>query len=139
LNALRASRDHLLLVTDLADRYGASGTIGLALIERGAHAWKVMLLIVSCRVISRGVGRILLGHILRSAKQAGVRLLAEFVPNNRNRMMYITYKFNGFVEVSEQDGVIVLEHPLDTMHPLPPYITVNAPDEPYSTTSIAVV
>jgi FkbH-like protein len=129
LHALLHSHNHLLLVAELTDRYGTSGTIGLALIERGADDWLVKLLITSCRVISRGVGGIMLGHILRSAKNAGARLRVEFVPNSHNRIMYVTYKFNDFFEVSEQGGVIVLEHPLDTIRPLPPYITVNVPDE----------
>lgn len=127
LNAFLHSPHYLLLIAELADRYGTSGAIGLALIEGGADDWLLKLLITSCRVISRGVGGIMLGHILRRAKDAGVRLRAEFVPNDRNRMMYLTYKFNHFFEVGAQGDVVVLEHTLDTIRPFPPYITVDVP------------
>jgi FkbH-like protein len=128
LHALLNSRDHLVLVAELEDRYGKSGTIGLALIERGPDCWLVKLLIMSCRVVSRGIGGIMLSHILHSAKQSGVTLRALFVANDRNRMMYVTYKFNGFVEVGEQDGSTVLEHPLESIRPFPAHVTVRLPD-----------
>lgn len=54
---------------------------------------------MSCRVISRGVGQVLLSHIMRLGRHASVTLEAEFVPNGRNRMMYVTYKFAGFGQI----------------------------------------
>jgi FkbH-like protein len=124
LRALIHSPDHLVLVADLEDRYGASGTIGLALIERSVDIWLLTLFITSCRVMSRGVGSIMLTQILQSARDCGVRLRAEFVPTSRNRIMYVTYKFNGFVEVGERAGTILLEHPLDAIRSAPAYVTV---------------
>ena len=35
------------------------------------------------------------------AKDAGVRLLADMIMNDRNRMMYMTYKFNHFSEIGQ--------------------------------------
>jgi len=58
----------------------------------------VRLLLMSCRVMSRGVGSVLINHLRRLARDAGVPLTAEFVKTGRNRMMYATYKFNGFSE-----------------------------------------
>jgi predicted enzyme involved in methoxymalonyl-ACP biosynthesis len=55
------------------------------------EVWTVKLLLMSCRVMSKGVGMIMLHHILRQAKEAGVKLRAEFVSNDRNRQMLITY------------------------------------------------
>ncbi|WP_433364811.1 HAD-IIIC family phosphatase [Streptosporangium sp. CA-115845] len=125
LNDLRDSPDHLLLVAELEDRYGTSGTIGLALIERGSDTWLVKLLVMSCRVITRGVGGIMVSHIMQSAKRNGVRLRADFVANERNRMMYLTYKFHGFREAAAWGGVVLLEHDLGTIRPFPHYVTVR--------------
>jgi len=44
----------------------------------------------------------MLNHILGRARDSGVRLLAEFVSNERNRMMYVTYKFAGFREIESR-------------------------------------
>ena len=126
LEALIRSPDHLLLVAELEDRYGPSGTIGLALVELDSEAWLVRLLVMSCRVVGRGIGGFMISHILQSAKRRGVRLLAEFVPTDRNRMMYVTYRFSGFFEAGEADGAILLEHGLDGIRPIPPYLTLRS-------------
>jgi FkbH-like protein len=124
LSRLSNSPDHLLLVADMEDRYGPSGTIGLALIGQESDVWLVKLLIMSCRVITRGVGGIMISYILQLAKRSGVRLLAEFVANNRNRMMYVTYKFHGFYEIGGQDNFILLKHDLESIRPFPGYVRV---------------
>jgi hypothetical protein len=41
----------------------------------------------------------------------------------------VTYKFNGFYEVGEQDNYIVLEHDLRNVRPFPHYVTVRSPVE----------
>lgn len=125
LDAFRRSPDHDLLVAGLEDRYGAYGKIGLSLVERGSDVWTVKLLLMSCRVMSRGVGSVLLGHLIRSAHEAGVALRAEFVPTNRNRTMYVTYKFSGFREVEQSGGVSVLEHDGARLPEFPPYMDVT--------------
>ena len=125
LNQLRQSDDHLLFVSSLDDRYGTYGTIGLALVEKEPEYWTVKLLLMSCRVMSRGVGTIMMTHIMNLAKAAGVPLRAHFVPNGRNRMMYITYKFGGFNEVETQGDLVILENPLQEIQPFPEYVDIR--------------
>jgi FkbH-like protein len=67
LDALRESPDHLLLVASLTDRFGGYGKIGLALVEKGEDAWWLRMMLMSCRVMSRGVGMVLLNHIMNLA------------------------------------------------------------------------
>jgi FkbH-like protein len=124
LDELRRSADHLLLVAGLEDRYGTYGKIGLALIAKQARLWTLKLLLMSCRVISRGVGTILIHHILRLAQDAGVRLQAELKPTPRNRMMLVSYKFAGFHEVSKRGDLLVFEHPLEQVPAFPAYVEV---------------
>ena len=130
LNDLVHASDHLLLVAELEDRYGTSGTIGLALIEQPPDLWIVKLLIMSCRVVARGVGGVMISDILQRARRSGVALRAEFVATERNRLMYVTYKFHGFHDIGERDGTILLEHALDSIRPFPPYMTVRSEREP---------
>src|SRR5262249_31323209 len=117
----------LLLVAGLEDRYGTSGTVGLALIEQGSRAWLIRLFITSCRVVTRGVGGIMMTHILESAKRRGVGLRAEFIHNDSNRMMYLTYKFHGFRKVAGHGNTVLLEHDLENIRPYPRGVTVQAP------------
>jgi FkbH-like protein len=127
LDAFRKSPDHELLVARLTDRYGPYGTIGLVLIERGTDAWKIKLLLMSCRVMSRGVGGVLITYLRQRAKAAGVRLVAEFVPNGRNRMMFVTYKFSRFREAGRDGDLVRLEADLTEVPPFPTYMKVSVP------------
>jgi FkbH-like protein len=125
LDEFRRSPDHTLLIASLDDKYGSYGKIGLALVERTATVWTIKLLLMSCRVMSRGVGTVMLSYILKEAQAAGVRLLAEFVANNRNRMMYATYKFAGFKEVGKTEGAALLENDLGAIQPYPAYVQLQ--------------
>lgn len=125
LNAFRASPGHLLLVAGLEDRYGTYGKIGLALVEKAPAFWTLKLLLMSCRVMSRGVGTIMISHVMREAKAAGARLRAEFKPNGRNRMMEVTYRFGGFSEVAREGDLVTFEHDLSSIPAFPDYVRVD--------------
>lgn len=129
LDRLRQSRDHLLLMAALDDKYGPYGNIGLTLVELAPGEWTIKLLLMSCRVMSRGVGTVLINHLRERAGRAHVRLIAEFVPTDRNRMMLVSYKFNGFREVERRDGVVRLEADLADVPPPPTYVRVLADED----------
>ncbi|KJH70635.1 HAD-IIIC family phosphatase [Aliterella atlantica] len=126
LNNFRTSDNHKLLVASLEDKYGSYGKIGLVLIECQTDVWKIKLLLMSCRVMSRGVGTVILNYVMSLAKSNNVRLLAEFVPNDRNRMMYISYKFAGFKEIASGNGLAILENDLTRIQAVPAYIKFQA-------------
>jgi FkbH-like protein len=109
LDRLRRAPDRRLLVAELEDRFGSYGKIGLVLVECAAEVWTIRLLLMSCRVMSRGVGTFLVNHLRDEARRAGVRLLAEYIPNAHNRMMYVTFKFNGFREAGRDGDVTLFE------------------------------
>ena len=125
LDSFRKSVVHHLWVADLTDKYGDYGKIGLALIETIESKWWIRLLLMSCRVMNRGVGAVLINQIRNEARENNVRLFAELTPNNRNRMMYMTYKFNHFVEVDQINGTIIFENDLSIEQPIPDYIKIS--------------
>jgi FkbH-like protein len=125
LDAFRQSPTHRLFVASLDDKFGTYGKIGLVLLECRAQIWTVKLLLMSCRVMSRGVGTIMMNHLMNLAQRSGVRLQAEFVPNDRNRMMYVTYKFGGFKEVEKIGNLVIFENDLSHIQPFPSYVKVH--------------
>ncbi|GAA3437692.1 HAD-IIIC family phosphatase [Kutzneria kofuensis] len=125
LDELRESPDHLLLVASLTDRFGSYGKIGLALVEKGSPDWRLNMMLMSCRVMSRGVGTVLLGHIMGLARAAGAGLRADFVETGRNRMMQITYAFSGFREASRDGKHVVLAADLSQIQPPPGYVVME--------------
>ncbi len=122
LDWFRRSDRYDLLMARLEDRYGSYGHIGLTLVERQEDLWIIRLLLMSCRVMSRGVGTAMLLHLMRRAENQNVRLQAHFVPNDRNRMMNITYRFAGFREVESSGELVTLEHNLAEIPALPNYM-----------------
>lgn len=125
LDALRRSEEHELLIAGLSDRYGTYGKIGLSLIARQPGVWVCKLFLVSCRVMARGVGTVLINHLMAQARAAGVRLQAEFIETGRNRQMFITYKLLGFREVFRDGKRCILEANLDQIQPPPDFMKVE--------------
>lgn len=128
LQAMLGSDRYLLLIASLTDTYGDYGKIGLAIVDRQPGVWTIRLLLMSCRVMSRGVGTIMLNYILRQARAAGVRLRSEFVETSKNRMMYVTYRFAGFRELSKDGARSVLENDLERIQDPPTYLVLHAPE-----------
>ncbi len=128
LDGFRKSDDHILLVCELTDRYGSYGKIGLALIEKKPEHWHLRLLLMSCRVMARGVGTVLMSYIMQSCEKAGKKFQADFRSTDRNRMMLVSYKFANFKEVSSDgEGNILFENDLSMIQPFPPYIDIKIP------------
>lgn len=125
LDQFRKSANHRLYICGLEDKYGTYGKIGLVLVEVTDNAWIIKLLLMSCRVMSRGVGNVLITWMMQEAMRNKTRLLAEFIPTDRNRMMYMTYKFMRFHEKEKMDHITVLENDLSYMPKFPDYIKIN--------------
>lgn len=86
--------------------------------------WTLALLLMSCRVMSRGVGAIMLNHIVGLALHYGARLTAEFIHTGRNRIMFVTYRFAGFEQAAERGGIVLLRAPKTPVPGPPAYVQV---------------
>ncbi|MEV0083902.1 HAD-IIIC family phosphatase [Saccharopolyspora sp. NPDC050642] len=98
LRELCADPAHEVLVATLTDRFGPHGAIGVLLLETRPDRWHLKLLATSCRVVSFGVGTVVLNWLVDQAFRAGVHLVADFRATDRNRMMDIAYRFAGFTD-----------------------------------------
>lgn len=121
LRDLVTSPHHQVVVAELSDSYGSYGVIGLILLSTADNDWCIDLFLMSCRVMSRGVGGVLLTLIRQAAGRKGVKLKAQFRHTDRNRIMFITYRFAGFSE-SEEEGKLIND--LSDIAPLPDYIQI---------------
>ncbi len=110
LDYFRQSPEHLLLIAELSDRFGPYGKIGLALVELQPEFWHIRLLLMSCRVVGRGVGTVLLHRIMEAAFKQGKRVRADFKASGRNDMMLTTYRFAKLRTLSrDEDGMALME------------------------------
>ncbi len=67
----------------------------------------------------------MINYIMNLASSAKVCLRAEFAPNSRNRMMYITYKFAGFKEIKKIGNLLILENNLKRIQRIPEFMKVE--------------
>ncbi|MEY9912904.1 methoxymalonate biosynthesis protein [Catenulispora sp. MAP12-49] len=133
LRGLLASPSHEVLVAWLRDRFGSHGAIGIMLLDKHPGTWHLKLLATSCRVVTFGVGTVLLHWLANQAATARAHLVADFLRTDRNRIMEIAYRFAGFTDdecscrraVAADDGVARL-HLVATSQPLPTTMRVDA-------------
>lgn len=125
LSQLSIACDYRLLVVGLTDKYGTSGKVGLALIKvDDENAWMIELLIISCRVLSRGIGTILIDFILEKANKKSKTVFAKFKKTSRNKMMYMTYAMAGFNFVEQKDDLVILKHSMKNIREIPLYVEI---------------
>lgn len=126
LAKLLRSDNYVLLIADLKDIYGSYGKIGLVLMEKLDNELRIKLLILSCRVMNRGIGTIMLNEIIKTARDASLKLTADFKHTQKNRIMYITLKFANFTECEKQNenGVSLLSNDLTVVSANPVFINI---------------
>ena len=122
LAAVIGSAGHVMWGLSLRDRYGSYGQVGLALIARQPGLWTIKLLLVSCRVLSRGAADVLLWHLRAEARRDGANLQIEFIPNETNSLTSALLKLGGFREVARsgqtrffEDEAATIESPTCTV------------------------
>lgn len=76
--------------------------------------------------MSRGTGSITLHQRMALARDARVRLFAEFRPNDRNRMMHMTLGLAGLKEATGSGADCLLEADLDRRSPAAGHTEVKA-------------
>ncbi len=120
-SAMHADPDHLVASFAVADRFGDEGIVGAAWIECRDRVWRVLNLVLSCRVFGRGVEFAMVDWLVRRARDAGATALAgRYVPTGRNAVADGFWEKAGFTP-SGQTGVYTVD-PATAPDCLPPWI-----------------
>ena len=123
----QSSLDHRLTVAQMSDRFGNYGTVGVLIAHQRQQTWLIEALLVSCRVMGRGVGEALLCFGIRQAKahdQQSVQAL--YRKTAYNRAMHVLFVTHGFQREQEQpNGVITYAHELGTVPDYPSWLEVQ--------------
>lgn len=109
----------------MADRFGAYGIIGAALVDRAAPAvWSVPLLALSCRVAGRGAAAAFLFRLMDRARAAGAEeFRVTLRPTDANLEMRILLRQAGLRRADDTESApeaAVLARPLHGDLPMPP-------------------
>ena len=88
----------------VGDRFGDNGLTGVALVAPSETTWSIDTLLLSCRVMGRGVETSLLAHLADEARRAGAtHLEGEYLPTAKNDVVRDLFRDHGFTLVSEDE------------------------------------
>ena len=102
---LANSRDHRLYGLSVADKFGAYGLTGVVIVALAPDraTWIIDTLLLSCRVLGRGVEAALLAGLAADAQGDGAReFVASFVPTKKNSLAATFLPDHGFTQ--DEDG-----------------------------------
>jgi FkbH-like protein len=107
------------------DRFGDAGVVGLALATHLGDSCLIDSLLLSCRVIGRGIETALLAHLAATARKNGAtQLVGEFIATKKNAPCADFYLDHGFIQGSASKdtspGSIVYKLDLTTSAPATP-------------------
>jgi FkbH-like protein len=89
----------------LRDRFGDNGLISVLLAKTESDALVVDTWLMSCRVLKRGVERVLLNSIVEQAKERGLkRIVGEYIPTPKNGLVRDHYQSLGFTQIDNESG-----------------------------------
>jgi FkbH-like protein len=95
------------VVVRVRDRFGDAGVVGLALARNQGDACVIDSLLLSCRVIGRGIETALLAYLGDQALRTGAtRLVGEFIASKKNTPCAEFYSEHGFTKIISSQETI---------------------------------
>lgn len=109
VRGLLDSERHRVITCHYRDRFGDEGVIAAVFLDLATG--KIMNLLVSCRVLGKGVEQALLSAALKELKEAGHTLArARYIPTARNSVCATFLMENGFEPlVGDEEGTFLGE------------------------------
>jgi FkbH-like protein len=131
LQAFVAQPTNIALHFRLADRFGDNGLIAVVLARpESSQRHVVDTLLMSCRVLGRGVELAMMNALVARARQCGVReLVGKYLATARNGMVADLYHRLGFTPMpkDDEDGATRWSLQLDRYVPHNTFITSKEP------------
>lgn len=117
--------------TRVTDRFGDNGIVGVAIIGPGTQfGWEIDTLLLSCRVMGRGIETALLAFLAdRVREQGGTSICGWFLPTAKNSPVKDLYQQHAFTLIEQTtDGGELWSLALETSElAVPTYLTLRTP------------
>ena len=116
IKALSQDKRYITVYIRLKDKFGDNGVISLAVGEVRNDELHIMLWLMSCRVLKRGVEDLMLDCLVNEAKKARCsKIIGYYYPTAKNGMVKDLYHLFGFtlIEQDEKNNTIWELHTAD--------------------------
>ena len=105
VEALAGRGDTVTAYIRLVDRFGDNGLISVLIAHREAAVLHIDIWLMSCRVLKRGVERLLVNHLFKRARDMKVESVrGAYIPTAKNKMVENLYSDFGFAPAGTGDG-----------------------------------
>lgn len=104
IRAISESNKFITLYCRLKDRFGDNGVISLVIAEKDNDNLNIILWLMSCRVLRRGIENLMINCLMKEAEKAGCRkVTGYYFRTKKNGMTAEMYKNFGF-KLASHDG-----------------------------------
>lgn len=99
--------DATVLAWRVSDRFGDYGLVGVLILEHAEDQTDIETLLMSCRVLGRGVERAIFAALCDIVRARGTRrLVGTYLKTSKNRLVASLYQDHGFRQVSPERWVL---------------------------------
>lgn len=107
VRALSASPRHRIYALEVKDKFGDYGLSGVVIAEIDRPKWRIDTMLLSCRVLGRGVEKALLALFAEEARRHGAQTItASFAPTEKNAPAGAFLPEQGFSPIGGNDWCI---------------------------------
>lgn len=123
--AATAADDWVTMTVTLTDRFGDNGLISVILAKVAGESLDIETWLMSCRVLKRGVERLVLNALVKEAEALGLTWLrGEYIPTPKNGIVRDHYMDLGFEKIETlSDGQTVWKLEIGGYQPFAHHIT----------------
>jgi FkbH-like protein len=105
VKAFLASDSHDVLCATVKDRFGDYGLVGVVVLKHAAASTEFDTLLMSCRVLGRGIETALVSSGIRIAAERGLNNVRGFyIPTRKNGLVADLFERHGFSVAAEEEG-----------------------------------
>ena len=102
IEEISESGEYVRVCGKLADKFGDNGVVSVIIAKKNGSSADILLWIMSCRVLKRGMEQLMRNSLLEAAKAAGVKtLIGHYYPTAKNGMVRGLLGELGFDKISE--------------------------------------
>jgi len=104
IEQMGTASEYLTLYGRLSDRFGDNGLVSVIIGKKDGTQLRILLWLMSCRVLKRGMEFAMLDVLAGTARAKGCsQLMGEYLPTKKNRMVEDWYQEAGFSLVNKED------------------------------------
>lgn len=125
INAFVEKGDYVWCIS-VSDKFGDNGITGTIIVTRDGDIASVDTLLLSCRILGKGIENAFFKTILNMLRSSGIKKVqATYLPTAKNSQVSDFYDRQGMTRIADVDGMKSYEIKLDQELAIPEYYKIN--------------